>query len=272
VALEVDVINAAKSALKRGKVDIFVTVTTTAGTTSPLPSLDPLAVTHMLKLASTVAELATKVPGAPIPGPLTMADLLNMPQCLAQSQRTPASPDDDPDAHREPVLKALATALAAVIASRKKEGGALGEALGELLSDLERDRREVAARRDTILAHLQATYLKRLEQALAQMAKTHPTGQTIAIPEDRALLEVAILSDKADIEEELTRLATHIAEMRRLLADGEGAGRKLDFLCQEMHREVNTISSKLVPTEVSQVTLEMKQTVERIRQQVQNIE
>ena len=79
-------------------------------------------------------------------------------------------------------------------------------------------------------------------------------------------------SDKADIDEELTRLSTHNAEFLRLMKEEETAGRKLDFLCQEMHRAVNTMSNKLLQTEVAQHTIEMKQTIERIRQQVQNIE
>jgi uncharacterized protein YicC (UPF0701 family) len=110
----------------------------------------------------------------------------------------------------------------------------------------------------------------RLETALDMLAKSGKT--TAQIPEERLLGEVALQSDKADIDEELTRLHTHIGEFARLMAKDEQPGRKLDFLCQEMHREVNTMSNKLVQTEAAQHTIEMKQTVERLRQQVQNIE
>jgi uncharacterized protein (TIGR00255 family) len=196
-------------------------------------------------------------------------DLLQLPQVLSQEDHPSGA--DAIEIHREGINQALSQALVAVKSARNTEGAALGKALNLLLDELERDRAAVAARRDKILQALQATFMKRLETTLAQLAKNASTGQPV-ISEERALIEVAILSDKADIEEELTRLATHIQEMRRLLDLEDGAGRKLDFLCQEMHREVNTMSSKLVQTEVSQFTLEMKQTVERIRQQVQNIE
>jgi uncharacterized protein (TIGR00255 family) len=92
------------------------------------------------------------------------------------------------------------------------------------------------------------------------------------IPEERILAEFALLVDRSDIEEELTRLNAHAVEFKRLLQGGEEVGRRMDFLCQEMHREVNTISNKLTQLEVAQHSLSLKQAVERLRQQVANIE
>lgn len=268
VALEVELTNTIKAALKRGKVDLFVAVSQKGGAAT-LPPVNPGAVNHYLTQARTIAEIARGLDSIPLPAPLTVMDLLQLPQVLSQEDQPSGA--DALESHREGISEALNGALAAVKSARHTEGAALGKALHLLLDELERDRLSVAGRRDKILQTLQATFLKRLETTLAQLAKNTNLGQPV-ISEERALIEVAILSDKADIEEELTRLSTHIQEMRRLLDSEDGAGRKLDFLCQEMHREVNTMSSKLVQTEVSQFTLEMKQTVERIRQQVQNIE
>ena len=92
------------------------------------------------------------------------------------------------------------------------------------------------------------------------------------LPEDRLATEIAILADKVDIEEELTRLKAHECEFLKILAQGKEIGRKLDFLCQEMHIEINTISSKMTHLDVSRLSLDLKQQVERIRQQIQNVE
>jgi uncharacterized protein (TIGR00255 family) len=144
----------------------------------------------------------------------------------------------------------------------------------ELLADLERGRTAVAGKRDAILGNLQKAYLKRIETALGLLRTAVPSApkELPSTLDERLLVEVALQSDKADVDEELTRLSTHIKEFARVAAEEDAPGRKLDFLCQEMHREVNTMSNKLVQTEVASHTVEMKQVVERLRQQVQNIE
>ena len=89
---------------------------------------------------------------------------------------------------------------------------------------------------------------------------------------DRIATEIAIATDKADIEEEVVRLGTHIERFEIDCQSDQPVGRKLDFLCQELHREVNTTSSKLIQVDASELSLKMKQVVERLRQQVQNVE
>jgi uncharacterized protein (TIGR00255 family) len=121
---------------------------------------------------------------------------------------------------------------------------------------------------DDLREKIRSNYLKRLQTTIQQLQ----SSTALQVPtEERIAGEIAILLDKMDIEEELTRLRTHEEEFARVMSS-EAAGRKLDFLCQEMHREVNTISNKAVQTECSRITVNMKQTIERIRQQVQNIE
>jgi uncharacterized protein (TIGR00255 family) len=84
--------------------------------------------------------------------------------------------------------------------------------------------------------------------------------------------ELALFATKIDIAEEIERLSTHVAEVKRVLAEGGSAGKRLDFLAQELHREANTLGSKSVDAELSQVSLELKVAIEQMREQVQNIE
>ncbi len=280
LALEIDLINHVKAALRRGKVDVFVD-TARAGSVKDLPNVDPEALSHYTKLLAAARATVEREVGGIVPQ-VDLTDLLALEGVLCGSEgkvlvggegkgRAGRSHEAH-DTHKEPLFKALNQALESASQARKKEGESLGAALQDLLQFLETCRLEVAKRRDEVLVHLHRTYVKRLEAFLATLAKQgQPVSATLP-SDERLMTEVAVLADKADIEEELTRLATHILEFKRLMAGEEGAGRKLDFLCQEMHREVNTMSNKLVQTEVSQYTIEMKQTVERIRQQVQNIE
>ena len=90
--------------------------------------------------------------------------------------------------------------------------------------------------------------------------------------EDRLKQELALFATKVDVAEELSRLATHVAEVRRVLAAGGSAGKRLDFLMQELHREANTLGSKSVDAELSQASLEIKVLIEQMREQVQNLE
>lgn len=267
LALEIDVTNHVKAALRRGKVDVFIDVVRVGGQRD-LPVLDDQAALHYLGLAKQLADQWPKTGlhgAAPLP---SIADVMRFDGVLVSEKRERGL--SSAQAHKPVLFKALDVALGAACQARAKEGQALAVAMLTLIDDLEQGRKAVALKRDSILPGLQKTYLKRLESALEMLQKSGKT--TAQIPEERLLAEVAVQSDKADIDEELTRLATHVNEFRRLMKDDESPGRKLDFLCQEMHREVNTMSNKLVQTEVSQHTLEMKQTIERVRQQVQNIE
>jgi len=90
--------------------------------------------------------------------------------------------------------------------------------------------------------------------------------------EDRLKLELALFATKVDVAEELARLSAHVSEVRRVIETGGSAGKRLDFLAQELHREANTLGSKSVDAEVSQAALELKVLIEQMREQVQNVE
>jgi uncharacterized protein (TIGR00255 family) len=111
---------------------------------------------------------------------------------------------------------------------------------------------------------LQAAYAEKLGARLKE-AGLDPDG-------DRLKQELALFATKVDVAEELSRLRTHLAETRRVLAAGGSAGKRLDFLMQELHREANTLGAKSVDAELSQASLEMKVAIEQMREQVQNVE
>ena len=136
-----------------------------------------------------------------------------------------------------------------------------GESL-EVLDELEQSRLIVAERSPQAVEEYRARLLARLKEVL----------QSSDIDESRVLTEAAIYADKAAVDEELVRLDSHIRQFRELLEAGGAAGRKLDFLIQEMNREVNTIGSKCSDLEITRTVLEMKACIEKLREQVQNIE
>jgi uncharacterized protein (TIGR00255 family) len=109
-------------------------------------------------------------------------------------------------------------------------------------------------------------YRARLDERVAELSRG------LAPDPARLATEVALFADRTDVTEELTRLSSHVAQMRGLLASGEPAGRKMDFLVQEMHREANTIGSKSQSAEAASAVVSLKAEIERMREQVQNVE
>ncbi len=162
---------------------------------------------------------------------------------------------------------------------------ALIATLGDALDGLARARADEGARLETIVAgHLGE--IERLCAAAGELAATQPDalqrrltdqlaelldGDT-RVAEDRLAQEVALLAAKADVREELDRLAAHVEAARALLAEAGAVGRRLDFLCQELNREANTLCSKSSDLELTRVGLGLKAAVERLREQIQNIE
>ena len=118
---------------------------------------------------------------------------------------------------------------------------------------------------------LSATQPEALQRRLTKRLADLLDGET-RVAEDRLTQEVALLVAKADVREELDRLAAHVEEARALIKDGSPVGRKLDFLCQEFNREANTLCSKSSDLELTRVGLDLKAAVERLREQIQNIE
>jgi len=160
----------------------------------------------------------------------------------------------------------LDEALKALIAARAAEGKALAKVIDGHVVEI-----EGLCKRATERAQVQiGTVRARFESQLAEIMERVP-----ALSEERFAQEVALLVGKADVREELDRLAAHIAQARTLLAEARGdnpVGRKFDFLCQEFNREANTLCSKSADIELTRIGIDLKGAVERMREQVQNVE
>ena len=193
-----------------------------------------------------------------VPDDLKASDLLALPGLVSF-----AHGERDLEALWPTVRQALEAALAKLQAMRKKEGAALGRDLRARLGTLRKLVGEIAARAPGVVETYRANLLKRIAAALP--------GSDLAADE-RLLKEVALFADKADVTEELVRLDSHFRQAEDALKAGGVVGRALDFLVQEMGREINTIGSKANDAEIARRVVAAKAELERFREQVQNVE
>ncbi|MCE5189071.1 MAG: YicC family protein [Eubacteriales bacterium] len=170
--------------------------------------------------------------------------------------------DEDTEAVLALLNGALHGAIDAMLVMRGQEGKRLGVYLGTCTDTVESLTRQIANRAPLVVAEYRARLDERIQVLLGN----------VEVDRTRLATEVALFADKASIDEEISRLHSHIAQMRLLLLDPEPAGRKLDFVVQEMNREFNTIGSKANDGELTKLVLTGKAEIEKIREQVQNIE
>jgi uncharacterized protein (TIGR00255 family) len=233
--------------LKRGKVECRVSLSRSAADAASL-AVDLARVGELAKAASDVAK------GAPGARPLSVGE---NPPLARRPRLSRAFPPDELAAHAR---RLVGEALTDFSASRAREGAKLVATLVERCDAIEAQVARVAPR----IPAIQATYAEKLGARLRE-AGLDSDG-------DRLKQELALFATKVDVAEELSRLGAHIAEVRRVLTAGGAAGKRLDFLMQELHREANTLGSKSVDAELSQASLEMKVLIEQMREQVQNLE
>lgn len=175
----------------------------------------------------------------------------------------PDSDEAEDQAARTAVLAAFETGLTSLVEMRRREGVALGQILGQRLDEIER----LTARADAAPGRKPEAVRARLAEQIAALLETSERFDP-----DRLSQEALMIATKADIREELDRIASHIAQSRDMLRKGGAIGRRLDFLAQEFNREVNTTCSKANDIELTNTGLEMKNVVEQFREQVQNLE
>lgn len=231
--------------LSRGKVDVTVRLRSEAG------SGDSLRVNGSMlsRLSELALDMEQRFPRMSI----DFTDLLRFPGVLQQ-------PEADADALQGALLDVVDRALLALNETRGREGGALGALLTERLDGIEKIVIDVRG----WLPDIRAALRVRLETRLADIRQPVDPGRL----EQELVLQVT----RIDVDEELDRLATHIAEARRVLALKEPVGRRLDFLMQEFNREANTLGSKSVDSRTTNAAVELKVLIEQMREQVQNIE
>ena len=171
--------------------------------------------------------------------------------------------EEDRRAAEAAILEGFDNALGELVAMRREEGATLGRVLSERL-------KQIAA----LAARAEAAPGRKPEAIKARLAEQVATllSASTRFDSDRLHQEAIMLASKADIREELDRLASHVAQAQKLLADGGPVGRRLDFLAQELNRESNTLTAKANDVELTNIGLELKSAVEQFREQVQNLE
>jgi uncharacterized protein (TIGR00255 family) len=256
-ALDLPARAAVSAALKRGNVSANLAATRIAGEVAI--QVNRAALDRYLSL---VAELQTSLPEGVAPARLD--GMLALKGVVEVAE--PAEADATREARDAAILASLARALTELGVARGEEGARLTVVLQQILDEIET---LVGAARASA-----ATQPEAIKARLAEKIAALLEGPNALTPE-RLAQEAALLATRADVREELDRLAAHLAQARDLLHRGDakqGIGRRLDFLAQEFNREANTLCSKSADVELTRIGLELKTAIDRLREQVQNIE
>ena len=242
---ESDLRQAVSGAVRRGKVDCTLHFRPSVAATSL--DVDETLLAAVTQRASQAASLAGSA------ARIDVMDLLRWPGVVRDASRDPA-----------PILEAAQALLLETLAGlgnfRDSEGARLQEALEQRCAGL----LELSARVEARLPEIRARLRSRLDERIAQMVAE--------VNQERLEQELAILAQRIDVDEEIERLRGHVVEVRKAFAGHEPAGRRLDFLMQELNREANTLSSKSQDIETTRAAVDMKVLIEQMREQVQNIE
>jgi uncharacterized protein (TIGR00255 family) len=199
---------------------------------------------------------------------LTLGDLLRLPEVVSvQLEADQVGADEQALA-----LAAAHTALLQLVEAREQEGEQLARILGERLAELAQAAARLRSRAPAVREELRAGLERRLQELLAPRSghPSHPDAR--AVDEVRLAQEVALLVERGDVTEELDRLDAHLAHFQELLAADGALGKRLDFLSQEVLRELNTLGSKCRDAEMARAVLDAKVLCEQLREQVQNVE
>ena len=173
-------------------------------------------------------------------------------------------PEEDVERDWLDVKSILSVAIDSFIEAREREGAALGRDIEQKIENIKTWAGQIKEISERNIEQYPAKLTARIKQLLSDFE--------LEIAEQRILTEAAVFADKASVDEELVRLATHFESFREILNSKENSGRKLDFLLQEINRETNTIASKSGDIEIARIAVDVKAEIEKIREQIQNIE
>src|SRR5687767_1640667 len=232
--------------LTRGKVDCRVTFTPAhAGARALVPDTQAMAA-----LRAADEQVRARFPEA---RPLSVSEVLHWPGVLADEMLSADRMKDD-------LLTLLARALAELDQTRRREGAKLEQVLRDRVARIG----ELVKQAQPLLPGAIRAFQEKLATRIAEAAAS-PT-------DERIQQEIVLYAARIDVDEELSRLVAHVGEMSRVLDKGGACGKRLDFLCQELNREANTLGSKSVANEITRISVELKVLIEQMREQVQNIE
>lgn len=234
----------------RGKLDVFITIDSTGADKVAVSLNQPVAegyYTALLQLRDTYH----------LQDDISVSLLSRFPDVfLVEKEQA------DAEVMAEDIAQVLELALAEFNAMREREGEKLAEDVAQKAAAIRRVLIQIEERSPATVADYRAKLLQRMEEVL---------GST-QIDESRILTEAALFADKVAVDEETVRLRSHLSQLDEMLRQGGAVGRKLDFLIQEFNREANTIGSKCSDVEMARLVVELKGEIEKIREQVQNIE
>lgn len=243
----------ASETFSRGKVDLSVRVQRTQQPEYSVRINQQIANSVVPQLKTIANELGL---GSTFSG----SDLLRIPDLL----QVEAIENEIQDEEREALAALTREAFGQLVAMRKREGESLHADIVARLASIRELQERLSAHRDEIRAELLASFQQRVQEIAASAG--------VEVSHDRIAQEVVMMVEKGDIAEELTRLTHHVQQMDAAVGGKEPAGKKLDFLSQEMLREINTMGSKSRAATIRSLVVELKTEVERIREQVQNVE
>lgn len=235
--------------IKRGKVDIYVTFNNS--------SIEGKSIKINTQLAKAyISELKKLAEEEKILADIQVNDIAKYPEVLTVEY------NQEDETIKEEMTKTVQVAIENLISMREKEGEKLSEDLSKRLDSIQEKVNEL----DKYSTGLIEEYVVKLEERLKQLLPNQE------LDKNRLAQEVVIYADKCSIQEEITRLKSHISQFRGLLKSNESVGKKLDFIIQEMNRETNTIGSKSNNLDITNGVIDMKTEIENLREQVQNIE
>ncbi|NQU39908.1 MAG: YicC family protein [Lentisphaerae bacterium] len=238
-------------AVSRGQINGGLRISTVADGQAAEACVDEkLAAQYVRRLKRTAHKLG-------IGGDLTVVDLARLPGVLSCEAR-----QDEPTRIWPAARKALRQALEGMVAMRCREGAALEKDIVKRLMGLKRHKAAVAKRAPLLVRRYRQGLTDRLQTAGVEVVRNDPA----------LLKDLALFAERSDITEELVRLGSHFAQFDKLVHDRKPVGRTMDFLCQEMFREINTIASKAADTVVVRHVIQFKAGLEAIREQIQNVE
>jgi uncharacterized protein (TIGR00255 family) len=244
----------ARAAEKLSRGTIYANLTVERKGVAPVVRLNEPVVKAVLE---TLKGLAKKIEASPptLDGILSLKGVME----VAEEEER----EEERSAAETAVMAGFNQVLAALVAMRETEGATLGRLLSARLDEMA----ELTARAEAAPGRQPEAIKARLAAQVAVLMSTSERFDS-----DRLTQEAIMLATKADIREELDRLASHVAQAARLLAEGGAIGRKLDFLAQELNRESNTLTAKANDVELTNIGLQLKSVVEQFREQVQNLE
>ena len=250
IAAEEPIKSMVQSRISRGKVDVYVTIDASAADDVVISVNEPLAAAYHQAFARLSEEYH-------VPNDLTAGTLARFPDVLLVEKK-----EADTDAVTKAICEVLSEALDSFDAMRQTEGDKLRTDILTRANEIER-LTELAAVRSPVTVE---EYRKKLEQRMQEVLSA------TTIDEARILTEAAIFADRVAVNEELVRLRSHLSQLRDFMDSPVPIGRKIDFLVQEFNREANTLGSKGNDLEMARIVVDLKAEIEKVREQIQNIE